>query len=62
MNSNNVLAFAKLVGMVKNIKRAGWLRYLKSEQVESVADHSYRIAALTMALRGSTTFDQKKCL
>lgn len=62
INSSNVLTFAKLCGMVKNIKRAGWLRYLKSDQVESVADHSYRIAALTMALRGTEKFDQRRCL
>jgi 5'-deoxynucleotidase YfbR-like HD superfamily hydrolase len=37
MNSNNVLTFAKLVGLVKNVKRTGWLRFLKPEQVESVA-------------------------
>lgn len=30
MNSNNVLAFARLCGLVKNVKRTGWLRYLKS--------------------------------
>lgn len=29
MNTKNVLTFAKLCGMVKNVKRAGWLRYLK---------------------------------
>jgi hypothetical protein len=29
MNTNNALAFAKLCGLVKNVKRTGWLRYLK---------------------------------
>jgi hypothetical protein len=28
MNSENALLFVKLCGLVKNIKRTGWLRYL----------------------------------
>jgi hypothetical protein len=28
MNSKNALLFAKLCGLVKNIKRKGWLTYL----------------------------------
>lgn len=30
MKVQDALAFAKLIGLVKNVKRAGWLRYLKS--------------------------------
>jgi hypothetical protein len=33
MKAKNVLAFAKLCGLVKNVKRAGWLRYLSPEKV-----------------------------
>lgn len=63
MNAKNVLTFAKLCGLVKNVKRAGWLRYLTPEKVESVADHSYRIAALTLALKNNGgKFDQRRCL
>ena len=62
MKVNNALAFAQLIGLVKNVKRTGWLRYLKSDQVESVGDHSFRIAALSMALRTNTQFDQRRCL
>ena len=58
-----VSTFARLCGLIKNVKRAGWLRYLPPEQVESVADHSCRIAMLTMALRNlDTNIDQKKCM
>lgn len=62
MNNLNIQTFAKLCGLIKNVKRAGWLRYLPSDNVESVADHSCRIAMLTMALRGIDNIDQQKCL
>ena len=52
MNSINIIQFAKLCGLIKNVKRTGWTRYLKKENVESVGDHSCRIAMLTMALKG----------
>lgn len=48
----NMTKFSALCGLVKNVKRAGWLRYLPSEHVESVADHSAKITFLTFALRG----------
>ena len=58
-----ISTFARLSGMVKNVKRTGWLRYLPPENVESVADHSCRIAMLTMALRNvSEKIDQTKCM
>ena len=52
MNPSNITQFAKLCGLIKNVKRAGWMRYLKKENVESVGDHSCRMAMLTMALKG----------
>lgn len=59
----NISTFARLCGLVKNVKRTGWLRYLPPEHVESVGDHSCRIAMLTMALRNtSDKIDQKKCM
>ena len=38
--------FGQLAGLVKNIKRTGWLRYLPAEHVESVGDHSAKIASV----------------
>jgi 5'-deoxynucleotidase YfbR-like HD superfamily hydrolase len=46
----NFFKFAELCGRVKLVKRAGWLRYLPPERVESVADHSHRVAALCWAI------------
>lgn len=43
--------FGQLAGLVKNIKRTGWLRYLPAEHVESVGDHSAKIAMLALYLR-----------
>lgn len=62
MNSHNIQKFAKLTGLIKNVKRAGWLRYLPAEKVESVGDHSCRIAMLTLALRKIENIDYQKCL
>lgn len=61
MHKNSIVEFARLCGLVKHVKRAGWLMYLQKEDVESVADHSCRMAMLTMALRGKGV-DQGKCL
>ncbi|UCH88173.1 MAG: HD domain-containing protein [Thermoplasmata archaeon] len=42
-----ILAFVHNCGKLKRIKRSGWLRY-DIPEVESVADHSYRLAVLCM--------------
>ena len=51
MKPINMTHFARLCGLVKGVKRTGWTRYLKEPEVESVADHSCRIAMLTMAFK-----------
>jgi 5'-deoxynucleotidase YfbR-like HD superfamily hydrolase len=50
--------------LVKDVKRKGWLlQDMPPDQVESVADHCYRVAALTMALRNNGgKFDQLRCM
>ena len=62
MKPINMTHFARLCGLVKGVKRTGWTRYLKEPDVESVADHSCRIAMLTMALKFVEKIDQRKCL
>ena len=54
--------FGQLAGLVKKVKRTGWTRYLKSEHVESVGDHSAKIAFLTLYLRNIENVDYKKCM
>ena len=43
--------FGQLAGLVKKVKRTGWTRYIPNEHVESVGDHSAKIAFLTLYLR-----------
>lgn len=62
MNPINANKFASLCGLIKNVKRAGWTRYLKNSEVESVADHSCRIAMLTMALADCEKINKRKCM
>ena len=54
--------FGQLSGLVKKVKRTGWLRHLPSEHVESVADHSAKIAFLSLFLRNIENVDHMKCL
>lgn len=59
---SNINKFAALAGLVKQVKRTGWLRYLPSDKVESVGDHSAKIAFLSLYLRGFENVDHLKCL
>ena len=54
--------FGQLAGLVKKVKRTGWTRYLPTENVESVGDHSAKIAFLTLYLRGIENVDYRKCM
>ena len=54
--------FSALAGLIKSVKRTGWLRYLPAEKVESVGDHSARIAMLALYLRNIENINYQKCL
>jgi 5'-deoxynucleotidase YfbR-like HD superfamily hydrolase len=54
--------FGALAGLVKKVKRTGWLRYLPEHQVESVGDHSAKIAFLSLYLRNVENVDYVKCV
>lgn len=60
--SSNINRFGLLAGLVKKVKRTGWLRYLPTEKVESVGDHSAKIAFLSLYLRNVENLDHVKCL
>jgi putative hydrolase of HD superfamily len=62
MQIANINRFASLAGLVKKVKRTGWLRYLPSEKVESVGDHSAKIAFLTIYLRNIENINYSKCM
>ena len=54
------VAFAKLIGKLKSTPRTGWVRR-GIPLCESVADHSWRVAALSLLLEG-TDLDVGKCM
>jgi|JI9StandDraft_1071089.scaffolds.fasta_scaffold888009_1 5'-deoxynucleotidase YfbR-like HD superfamily hydrolase len=58
----DLLKFVSNIGLIKQIKRSGWLRYLPADKVESVADHSCRMALLTIALREQPNVNYLKCM
>lgn len=60
MKEKEVIEFAKFVGKLKKVKRAGWVQKLGTENVESVADHSYATAVLAMILADLKGMDTEK--
>jgi len=53
--------FAHLIGKLKTTPRTGWVRR-GVPRYESVADHSWRVAALTLLLHGNEDIDAAKCM
>lgn len=59
MDNKKLIEFAIQVGTLKNIKRHGWvLKRIKN--VESVADHIFRVALMTMIFSAGTKLDVNK--
>lgn len=52
MNKNlqEVVEFADLIEKLKKVKRAGWVQKLQTDNVESVADHTFGTTFLAMVL------------
>ncbi len=61
MTSQDILKFAKIIGKSKKIKRSGWVRE-KINNPESVAEHSFRLIALSMVLAPLLDVDQDKLI
>jgi len=57
----DIITFAKDVGKLKILKRTGWIRH-KIPSPESVAEHSYRVAVLAMALAPHMKVDELKVI
>lgn len=55
------LQFASIVGKLKKVPRAGWLRVMVKDS-ESVVEHSYRLAMLAMFLAPELDLDQLKAV
>jgi len=58
---SRVLDFLDFVGKLKEVKRAGWVRN-GIDGGESVADHTYRMTSMCLALNPADGVDQTKCM
>lgn len=58
----SLLSFHRHLARLKEVKRAGWLRHPQILDVESVADHSWRVAILVMSLPKDTPENRQTCL
>lgn len=61
MNKNTIVEFAKIVSKLKRVKRTGWVRE-GIKDPESVAEHTYRMAALALVLAPALSLDTNKVL
>lgn len=61
MNIKNFIKFCKTVGILKLIKRTGWIKN-NIPNPESVAEHSYRLAMMAMILAPKVGADQLKSI
>lgn len=45
-----IIEFSRLAGILKKIERTGWVNWVKIENPESVAEHTFRMAVLGMMI------------
>ena len=58
----NLLHFFTVSGRLKSEPRRGWVVKLGMEHPESVADHSYRVALMTMVYSDARSLDTEKAV
>nr|XP_020442840.1 HD domain-containing protein 2 [Monopterus albus] len=56
----NILQFMKLIGQLKRVPRTGWV-YRNVKQPESVSDHMYRMAMMSLTIT-DPTLDKNRCI
>ncbi len=61
MNVSQILKLFKDAGKLKTIRRTGWKRY-KIPEPESVADHSFRVAFMSMVMADRLNVDALKLI
>ncbi|XP_008300651.1 5'-deoxynucleotidase HDDC2 [Stegastes partitus] len=59
-SSSNMLQFMKLIGQLKRVPRTGWV-YRKVQNPESVSDHMYRMAMMSLTI-SDPTLDKHRCM
>ena len=57
-----ILDFFKTAANLKNISRQGWIDKLSLESPESVADHSYSMAIMSMVISDLENYNSEKIL
>jgi putative hydrolase of HD superfamily len=57
-----ILIFANMVGRAKNLARTGWKEKAQIESPESIADHMYRTAVISMVLSDIQGLDTERVL
>ena len=56
------IRFAKMVGKTKKIRRTGWKNKAKIDFGETIAEHMYRLAILSMVICDERGLDTEKIL
>ena len=59
---DGMLEFFSLTGRLKAERRRGWVRRLRVKDAESVADHSYRVALMSMVYSDLKGLDTARAL
>ncbi len=59
---NNFLKLSKLVGKAKKIRRIGWRKKAEISNGETIAEHMYRLAVLSMIISDLRNLDTEKIL
>ncbi|KAF3849734.1 hypothetical protein F7725_019453 [Dissostichus mawsoni] len=57
---SNMLQFMKFIGQLKRVPRTGWV-YREVQKPESVSDHMYRMAMMSMTITDPTV-DKNRCI
>ncbi|MDH3341024.1 MAG: HD domain-containing protein [Nitrosopumilus sp.] len=57
-----ILDFFKIAANLKNISRQGWIDKLSLDSPESVADHSYSMAIMSMVISDLENYNSEKIL
>ena len=58
----NLVEFVKLIGNLKKIKRKGWIQTGIRENIESIADHSFRLCILSMIIADEIGLNKDKLI
>lgn len=61
MKIDRLIEFLKIVGKLKSLKRAGWVKS-RIRSPETVAEHSFRTAVMAMILAPQLGIDQLKSM